>query len=215
MRLYMDVTERLATVLIDAERKSDAIRMLEDSITYVTANVKDQRTQGILLYALQSKLKQSKLRGEVAPEIVVAGWIDQKPVTLQDLRGQVVLLDFWATWCGPCVAAFPHLKKWYEKYKDHGLIIIGITRYYGTGEGKEMLPAEEFAFLERFKKEQEVPYGFAVSEGVENLGNYAVTGIPTAVLIDRQGKVRFVTTGSDDGTATEIEASIEKLLQEQ
>jgi thiol-disulfide isomerase/thioredoxin len=214
-RLYLDVTERLATVFIEAERKADAVRMLEESIAYVTANVKDQKEQSQLLSALRYKLKQSELRGEIAPEILVARWIDQKPVKLADLRGQVVLLDFWATWCGPCLAAFPYLKQWHEKYKERGLVIIGLTRYYGSGEGRDMLPAEEFTFLEKFKKEHELPYGIAVAEGSENHGNYAVTGIPTAVLIDRQGKVRFMTTGTGAGSETQIAAMIEKLLQEQ
>jgi thiol-disulfide isomerase/thioredoxin len=214
-RLYLDVTERLATVLIESERKAEAMRMLEESIKYVTANVKDEKEQSGLLSALQLKIKQSQLRGEVAPEILVSRWIDQKPVKLAELRGQVVLLDFWATWCGPCIAAFPHLKSWHEKYKERGLVIIGLTRYYGSGEGRDMLPPEEFSFLEKFKKEHALPYGIAIAEGSENLGTYAVTGIPTAVLIDRQGKVRLVTTGTGSGTEAQIAATIEKLIQEQ
>jgi thiol-disulfide isomerase/thioredoxin len=214
-RLYLDVTERLATVLIDSERKAEAMRMLEESVKYVTANVKDQKEQSGLLSALQLKIKQAQLRGEVAPEITISRWIDQKPVKLAELRGQVVLLDFWATWCGPCLAAFPYLKDWHEKYKSRGLVIIGLTRYYGSGEGREMLPPEEFAFLERFKKEHALPYGFAVAEGSENHTTYAVPAIPTAVLIDRKGKVRLVTTGTGSGTEAQIAAAIEKLLQEE
>ena len=214
-RLYLDVTERLATVLIEAERKPEALRMLEESIAYVTTNIKDQKAQSSLLSALRQKQKQAALRGESAPEIVVSKWIDQQPVKLSDLKGQVVLLDFWATWCGPCLAAFPHLKTWHEKYKDKGLVIIGLTKYYGSGEGREMQPVEEFTFLQRFKKEHEMPYGVAVADGVENLVNYGINGIPTAVLIDRQGRVRFLTTGTGPGSEREIAAVIEKLIQEQ
>ena len=214
-RLYLDVTERLATVFIEAERKAEAIRMLEESIKYVTANVKEQKEQSSLLLALQNKMKQAQLRGEFAPELLISRWIDQKPVKLSDLRGRVVLLDFWATWCGPCLAAFPYLKDWHEKYKERGLVIIGLTRYYGSGEGREMLPDEEFAFLEKFKQEHALPYGIAVAEGSENHGTYAVTGIPTAILIDRQGKVRLVTTGTGAGNEQQLAATIEKLIQEQ
>jgi thiol-disulfide isomerase/thioredoxin len=189
--------------------------MLEESAKYVTANVKDQKEQSGLLSALQLKIKQAQLRGEVAPEILVSRWIDQKPVKLSELRGQVVLLDFWATWCGPCLAAFPYLKDWNEKYKTRGLVIIGLTRYYGSGEGRDMLPPEEFAFLERFKKEHALPYAVAVAEDSENHTTYAVTAIPTAVLIDRKGKVRLVTTGTGSGTEAQLAAAIEKLLQEE
>ncbi|MCA1558275.1 MAG: hypothetical protein LC731_07030, partial [Acidobacteria bacterium] len=93
-------------------------------------------------------------------------------------------------------------------------VIIGLTRYYGSGEGREMLPEEEFVFLEKFKKEHALPYGIAVAEGSGNLGTYGVTGIPTAVLIDRQGKIRLVTTGTGSGNEAQIAATIEKLLEE-
>ena len=49
---------------------------------------------------------------------------------LNQYKGQVVLLDFWAVWCGPCIATFPHLREWQEKYSARGLVIIGMTRHY-------------------------------------------------------------------------------------
>lgn len=214
-RLYADTTAKLSEVLIEAGRKSDAMKMIEESIAYVNANAKDANTKGSLLRNLERKKRQLRVQGEVAPELTVGRWIDQQPVKLSELRGHVVLLDFWATWCGPCIIAFPHLKAWYEKYKDKGLVIVGMTKYYGEAAGRAVAPAEEFSFVEKFKKEHALPYGVAVADNEDNMRNYGVTGIPTAVIIDRRGIVRFIDTGGDAGTANQIAAVLEKLIQEQ
>jgi thiol-disulfide isomerase/thioredoxin len=213
-RLYVDATEKLADVLIDGKHKADAVKMVSDARAYVEANIKDARDQSYMQRALQRKQSQLRLQGEIAPEITVAKWIEQAPLKISGLRGRVVLLDFWATWCGPCLAAFPHLREWHEKYKDRGLVILGITTYYGRGEGHEMTPAEEFSYLERFKKQYNIPYGVGVTDTDDNHRTYGVSAIPTAVLIDRRGVIRLLTTGSGGGNETTIEAAIEKLLEE-
>jgi thiol-disulfide isomerase/thioredoxin len=213
-RLYVDATDRMATVLIDNGRKPDALKLFEDAIADVTAGVKEAKNQTMILNNLRSKQKQLMLRGEVAPEIATVKWIDQSPVKLAEMRGRVVLIDFWATWCGPCISAFPNLKKWHEKYKDKGLVVLGVTKYYGSGKGQDMTPDEEFKFIQEFKKEYELPYGFAVSETNDNFRNYGVSAIPTAVLIDKRGVVRLVTTGAGPSSEAEISAMIEKLINE-
>jgi thiol-disulfide isomerase/thioredoxin len=214
-RLYADATAKLSEILVESGRKPEAMKMIDDSITYVNKNIKDATVQRNLLYSLGRKKRQLNIQGEIAPEITVVQWIDQQPLKISELRGHVVLLDFWATWCGPCIIAFPHLKAWYEKYKDKGLVIVGMTRYYGVAGGREVQPAEELSFVQRFKKKYALPYGVAVADNEENMRNYGVTGIPTAVLIDRRGIVRFVDTGGDAGTAHEIGDVLEKLIQEQ
>src|SRR5207248_2676109 len=61
------------------------------------------------------------------PELKAVDWVDMQPVKFSELQGQVVLLDFWATWCGPCRMAFPDLRRLNSTYKDKGLVIIGVT----------------------------------------------------------------------------------------
>lgn len=210
-RLYADATMRLANLLVDGGRKAEAVKMVEDSIAYVKSTVKDP----VVLNELQRKQKQLRLQGEVAPEIIVAKWIDQTPVKLADLRGRVVLLDFWATWCGPCIAAFPHLREWHERFKDKGLVILGITKYYGQAEGQTVDKDYEFGFLERFKKLYRIPYGIAVADNDDTHRAYGVQSIPTAVVIDRRGIIRYVGTGSGGSSEKQLAEVLEKLIEEQ
>jgi thiol-disulfide isomerase/thioredoxin len=147
-------------------------------------------------------------------DIVADEWIDQAPVKLANLRGRVVLLDFWATWCGPCRVTFPRLQKWHETYKDKGLVILGVTNFFGHAEGKQLTQAQEVAYLRDFKKRFHIPYGFAVADSSENDRNYAVSSIPTSFLIDRRGVVRLISVGSSGEEAAMLNKMIKKLIEE-
>jgi thiol-disulfide isomerase/thioredoxin len=160
------------------------------------------------------KLSDTASEAVALPELRVDEWIDQKPAKLSDLRGQVVLLDFWAPWCGPCRVTFPRLQKWHESYKAKGLVILGVTNLYGRAEGKALTRAQELDYLRNFKKTFRLPYGFAVADSEENDRNYAVSSIPTTFLIDRRGVVRFITIGSGEEESAAINKMIKKLLDE-
>lgn len=98
------------------------------------------------------------------------------PVTLSTLRGRVVVLDFWATWCGPCVASIPHLIELHNKYADQGLVIIGHTDGSSTN-------------VDAFIKTKSIPY--IISIGADIGDAYGVSGIPHVFVIDPDGKVAW------------------------
>ena len=148
------------------------------------------------------------------PELVATEWIDQAPVKLSELRGQVVLLDFWAPWCGPCRYTFPRLQRWHESYKTKGLVILGLTNYYGDINGRRATPAEELAYLRTFKKQQRLPYGVVVADSSVNDMHYGVFSIPMSFLIDRRGNVRFIAMGAGEAEITALGKMIEKVMSE-
>lgn len=162
----------------------------------------------------QFNLTNPPLEAFALPELLVDEWIDQKPTKLADLRGQVVLLDFWAPWCGPCRVTFPRLQRWHQTYKAKGLVILGVTNFFGHVEGKDLTRAQELDYLRTFKKTFRLPYGFAVAASEENDRNYAVASIPTTFLIDRRGVVRFISTGSGDLENAALNTMIKKLIDE-
>lgn len=172
---------------------------------------------------IESALAREELIGTVAPALDAEHFVSMEAVTMDDLKGKVVLLDFWAVWCGPCIATFPHLTHWHEKYSDKGLKIIGVTKFYGYAwdeeagrANKPKSPPEadaELAMLERFRESYELQHGFAViPKESEYFKAFHVTGIPQAVLLDKEGKIRMIRVGSGDANAQALEKEIESLL---
>ena len=148
------------------------------------------------------------------PELDADEWVEQQPVKLSDLHGQVVLLDFWAPWCGPCRYTLPQLSRWHSAFKGKGLVILGVTKYYGHGDQQQMAPAEELVYLRNFRTRNRLPYGFLVSDSSKNEFNYGVFSIPTSFLIDRKGVVRYISLGASEEEIQNLGELIKKLVDE-
>jgi peroxiredoxin len=133
-------------------------------------------------------------KGSEVPDFT-AKTIDGRELTLSKLRGKVVLLNFWATWCPPCRSEMPLFQKVYQKYKDRGFEIIGISTDASQGQ------------VQKFIKEYGLTFPIIMDD--QNLtAKFNVSGLPTSFLIDRDGRVIKVRLGEYE----EIEKDLKKLF---
>jgi thiol-disulfide isomerase/thioredoxin len=211
------------------EELNQSAKALEERLDEAEVKKLATYSQGIssLKRTIDAALKHQQLIGTLAPEIDGEHFVATKPVMMSNLRGKVVLIDFWAVWCGPCIATFPHLIEWHEKYAEKGLVILGATNRYNyrwddetnkatrAPQGEEVSIEEELAMLEKFREQHKLHHGFFVTpKGSRYSAEYGVTGIPQAALIDKEGKVQMIRIGSGSANAIALEAKIQELLEQ-
>jgi thiol-disulfide isomerase/thioredoxin len=212
---YYYAGDQLIKYLIEIGRKGDALKFYSDIDATIGREIDNASIRDDVRRRFQVRRDQYKILGEPAEEFVgVDVWFPGKENSLASYKGKVVLLDFWATWCVPCIEAMPELKEWNELFQSEGFEIIGITRYYGDTEGMPRNKKDELALIKSFREKYKMPYDIAVALDQRNQLAYGATRLPTAVVLDRKGIVRYVESGTSPQWLAQLEAFIRKLLAE-
>lgn len=176
--LRVKAVDRLTAILADASPDTDT-RMAKRELDNLVAAP-----------------KIASLVGSTAPELDFV-WTTrgESLSSLADLRGKVVILDFWATWCGPCVATFPQVRDLVAHYKGYPVEVVGVTSVQGAthfkaGAENAENPEQEYEQMTRYIDERDITW--TVGFTTQNVFNpdYGVRGIPHVVILDPAGKIR-------------------------
>ncbi|MBN1642656.1 MAG: TlpA family protein disulfide reductase [Anaerolineae bacterium] len=152
---------------------------------------------GLLVLGLLSTRQARPAQGDPAPSFALTMW-DGSRVSLRDLRGEVVVLNFWASWCTPCEREAPALQSVWETYQDRGVTFLGVTYQDAEEAGR--------AFVDE--------YGITYANGTDERGQisraYGVLAVPETFVIDAQGVVARIYVGEVEADA--LAAQIEGML---
>lgn len=186
-----------AQILGDADTGLELLRELAEEFPGTQAAEVASNAIASLEQKAQAEERLAHLVGSPAPELDFTWVNDGETAKLSELQGKVVVLDFWATWCGPCVRSFPHVKELTEHYAGSEVEIIGVTSLQGQVHGLDTAPidvrndpAKEYALMNDYIAKMGINWTIAFSEQEVFNPDYGITGIPHMAIIAPDGTIR-------------------------
>ena len=159
----------------------------------------------LMINSFGSSAEYKSPESVTAPELAAGDWINSEPLKLNDLRGRVVLIEFWTFGCYNCRNTLPFVKSWDDRYRAKGLIVIGVHSPEFDEERKAEHLREAISSLG-------IGYAVVTDNDYQTWKAYNVEAWPTLFLLDKQGRVRWMHVG--EGNYDEAERQIQKLLAE-
>lgn len=157
---------------------------------------------GLILFFIYSVNLSAEENTKPAPVCQLKIFDQTIPVDLEKFKGQVVYVDFWASWCGPCVESFPFMNKLHNTLKADGLALLAVNLDEELADAKNFLAAHKADFMIVSDPDQQCAKQFAVK------------AMPSSYLIDRKGMIREVHLGFRPGEIESFEAKVKQLLAE-